>query len=182
MSSRLVSKPIGLGFVGLSAKGWASRSLAPPLFQAPLNEQYKLVAVSTSRTASAEESAKVHSEKTGHAVKGYHGSTEAIAADPDVQFVAVSVKAPEHAAAIRPVLAAKKDVFSEWPLARNLDEAKELAALAKEAGVRTLIGTQAWQSPLVNKVREGECPAKFVLTCGRFVRGLLRARLAAFSP
>ena len=44
-------------------------------------------------------------------------------------------------------------MFSEWPLARNLDEAKELAALAKEAGVRTLIGTQAWQSPLVNKVR-----------------------------
>ena len=151
--SSTTTKPIGLGFVGLSAKGWASNALAPPLFQAPLNEQYKLVAVSTSRAASAEESAKAHTEKTGHNVKGYHGSTKAIAADPDVQFVAVSVKAPEHAAAIKPVLAAKKDVFSEWPLARNLDEAKELAALAKEAGVRTLIGTQAWQSPLVNKVR-----------------------------
>ena len=73
-------------------------------------------------------------------------------ADPDVQFVAVSVKAPDHAAAIKPVLAAKKNVFSEWPLGKNLDETKELAALAKEANVRTLIGLQAWQSPLVNKV------------------------------
>jgi len=153
MPSRLVSNPIGLGFVGLSAKGWASTSLAPPLFEAPLNQQYKLVAVSTSRAASAEESAKVHSEKIGYAVKGYHGSTEAIAADPDVQLVVISVKVPDHAAAIKPVLVAKKDVFSEWPLARNLEEAKELASLAKEAGVRTLVGLQEWQSPLVNKVR-----------------------------
>jgi len=153
MSSAASTKAIGLGFVGLSAKGWASSALAPPLFQAPLNQQYKLVAVSTSRAESAEESAKAHTEKTGHAVKGYHGSTEAIAADPDVQFVAVSVKVPDHAAAIKPVLAAKKDVFSEWPLGKNLEETKELAVLAKEAGVRTLIGLQAWQSPLVNKVR-----------------------------
>ena len=153
MASSTATKAIGLGFVGLSANGWASNALAPPLFQAPLNDQYKLVAVSTSRAASAEESAKVHTEKTGHVVKGYHGSTEAIAADPDVQFVAVAVKVPDHAAAIKPILAAKKDVFSEWPLARNLEEAKELAVLAKEAGVRTLVGLQEWQSPLVNKVR-----------------------------
>ena len=153
MSTSTPNKPIGLGFVGLSAKGWASSVLAPPLFQAPLNQQYKLVAVSTSRAASAEESAKAHTEKTGHTVKGYHGSTAAIAADPDVQFVAVSVKTPDHAAAIKPILAAKKDVFSEWPLGKNLEETRELAALAKEAGVRTLIGTQAWQSPLVNKVK-----------------------------
>ena len=153
MATPVSTKSIGLGFVGLSAKGWASRALAPPLFQAPLDQQYKLVAVSTSRASSADESANAHTEKLGYAVKGYHGSTEAIAADPDVQLVVISVKVPDHGAAIRPVLAAKKDVFSEWPLARNLEEAKELARLAKEAGVRTLVGLQEWQSPLVNKVR-----------------------------
>lgn len=145
--------PIRVGFVGLSANGWAAAALVPPLLSSPLNEKYRLVAVSTSRPSSAEATAQAFSEKTGHPVKAYHGDTSAIASDREVDLVVVAVKAPDHKPALLPVLAQKKDVFVEWPLGRNLQEAIELAELAKEAGVRTMIGTQAWQSPIVNKAR-----------------------------
>ncbi|EJD49743.1 NAD-binding Rossmann fold oxidoreductase [Auricularia subglabra TFB-10046 SS5] len=147
------SKPIRIGFVGLSAKGWASAALAPPLFAEPLKSLYTLTAVSTTNPNSAAESAKKHSEAAGGAVKPYHGDTTQIANDPDVDFVVVSVKTPEHARAVRPAIAAGKDVFVEWPLGKNLDETQELARLAKDNGVRTLVGMQSWQSPVVTKAR-----------------------------
>ncbi|KAF1950016.1 NAD(P)-binding protein [Byssothecium circinans] len=77
-----------------------------------------------------------------------------IANDPNVDIVAVSVKVPEHYALVKPALEAGKDVFVEWPLARNLPEVEELVALAKAKGVRTMVGLQARQSPPVVKARE----------------------------
>ncbi|KAH7104849.1 NAD-binding Rossmann fold oxidoreductase [Auriculariales sp. MPI-PUGE-AT-0066] len=148
--------PIRIGFVGLSASGgWASMALAPPLFQAPLNEKYKLVAVSTSNAASAEASAKLYSERAGGAVKGYHDAAD-LAADSNVDLVAVGVKVPQHKAALLPALKAGKAVFSEWPLARNVEEAKELVKLAKDKGVKTIVGLQGWQSPVREWIAEGK--------------------------
>jgi predicted dehydrogenase len=68
--------------------------------------------------------------------------------------VAVSVKVPERYKALKPALLAGKDVFTEWPLARNLAEAEEFVALAKEKNVRTLVGFQARQSPAIIKAKE----------------------------
>ena len=68
--------------------------------------------------------------------------------------MAVSVNVPQHYDLIRPALEAGKDVFSEWPLARNLSEAEELVSLAKEKGVRTLVGLQARQNPSIVKAKE----------------------------
>lgn len=61
---------------------------------------------------------------------------------------------PEHYALIRPALEAGKDVFCEWPLARNAEEAEELTALAKEKGIRTMVGLQARQNPSILKAKE----------------------------
>ena len=51
-----------------------------------------------------------------------------------------------------PALNTRRDVFVEWPLGKNLAEAEEMAALAKEMGVRTAVGLQARQAPSVQKV------------------------------
>lgn len=59
-----------------------------------------------------------------------------------------------HAALAKPSLEAGKDVFVEWPLGANVKEAEDLAALAKEKGVKTIVGLQSRASPLVLKLRE----------------------------
>jgi predicted dehydrogenase len=83
-----------------------------------------------------------------------HDSPASIASDPNVDIIAISVNVPQHYALIRPALEAGKDVFSEWPLARNLSEAQELVQLAKDKGVRTMVGLQARQSPSILKAKE----------------------------
>jgi predicted dehydrogenase len=45
-------------------------------------------------------------------------------------------------------------VYCEWPLGRNLAEAVELAAFAKDRGVRTVIGLQSRATPVVNYVKD----------------------------
>ena len=68
--------------------------------------------------------------------------------------MAVSVNVQGHYDITKPALQAGKDVFVEWPLARNLVEAEELVALAKEKGVRTLVGLQARQNPTILKAKD----------------------------
>jgi predicted dehydrogenase len=83
-----------------------------------------------------------------------YDNPSAIAKDPNVDIVAVSVNVPEHYKLIVPALEAGKDVFSEWPLARNLSEAEELVKLAKAKGVKTVVGLQARQNPAIIKAKE----------------------------
>lgn len=49
---------------------------------------------------------------------------------------------------------AKKAVFVEWPLANGLQEAEELAALAKKQGVKTAVGLQSRLHPSIQKAKE----------------------------
>lgn len=44
--------------------------------------------------------------------------------------------------------------FVEWPLASNLRDAEELAALAKRKGVRAVVGLQGRLSSVINKVKQ----------------------------
>ena len=60
-----------------------------------------------------------------------------------------------HKQLAMPALKAGKDVFVEWPLGNNLIEAEEMAALAKEKGLKTVVGLQARFRPALVKVR---CP------------------------
>lgn len=83
-----------------------------------------------------------------------HPDLASLVSDSEIDAVAVSVKVPDHATYIRAALQAEKDVFCEWPLARTLPEAESLTALAREKGVRTMVGLQARQSPAVRKARE----------------------------
>jgi predicted dehydrogenase len=126
---------------------WAAGSHLPYLQQ---QSRYKITALQNSSKASAEAAAKQYS-LNGVAT---HDNPTSIAKDSNVDIVAVSVNVPQHYDLIRPALEANKDVFSEWPLARNVAEAEELTQLAKEKGVRTMVGLQARQNPAILKVKE----------------------------
>src|SRR5207249_1986188 len=47
-----------------------------------------------------------------------------------------------------------KAVYCEWPLGRDLEEARAMAALAAEKGVRTVVGLQARQAPAIEFVQQ----------------------------
>ncbi|KAF5343058.1 hypothetical protein D9758_011138 [Tetrapyrgos nigripes] len=151
--------PIRLGFVGLSTQGWASSTLAAPLFRPPLSSKYHVVAVSTSNPESAARSAKKYSElgssATGEEIKAkpYYGSTENISSDPDVDMVAVSIKTTMHMEAAMKVIEAGKDLFLEWPAGRNAKETEELYEAAKRKGIRTIVGAQFRTSIFARKVK-----------------------------
>ncbi|KAF8953634.1 NAD-binding Rossmann fold oxidoreductase [Flammula alnicola] len=149
-----MSSPIKVGFIGLSAKGWASSALAPSLLQPSLQGKYDLVAVSTTSEASAKASAEKYGVQVGHQVKAYHGDSSHIAGDPNVDLVVVSVKAPLHKQVVLPVIAAKKDFFIEWPAGANLKETLEIAEAAKTHGVKSFVGLQGRISPIMKKVKE----------------------------
>ncbi|KAK7462949.1 hypothetical protein VKT23_007530 [Stygiomarasmius scandens] len=143
--------PIKVGFVGLSKSGWASSTLATPLLQ---SDKYTLTAVSTSSKESAEASAAKYSEITGREVKAYYGNTDQIANDPNVDFVAIAVKAPLHKEVLMPVIEAGKDFFIEWPAGKNTEETIQFAEAAKTKGVRSIVGLQGWQAPVIKKIKE----------------------------
>ncbi|KAK0442006.1 uncharacterized protein EV420DRAFT_1082444 [Desarmillaria tabescens] len=86
-------------------------------------------------------------------VKGYH-APESIAADPNLDLIAVSVKTPNHEENATKAIETGKDLFIEWPAGRGLKETKLLADLAKEKGIRMIVGLQARQSPLFRKVKK----------------------------
>lgn len=151
--------PIRLGIIGLSAdpRAWASIAHVHPLKSAPLSEKYQITALATSSEKSAKAAAETHQIPTERA---YH-SAEDIANSPEVDMVVVSVKIPMHKELTIPILNAKKDVFVEWPLGNGLQEAEELAALAKKQGVKTVVGLQARNLPIVLKVSTSSTKSMF---------------------
>jgi predicted dehydrogenase len=130
-----------------TSRSWASRAHLPYLQN---NKLYKISALQNSSKAAAEAAAKEY-KLDG---VGTHHNPSALASDPNVDIVAVSVNVPLHYDAIHSALEAGKDVFSEWPLARNVAEATALVQLAKEKSVRTTVGLQARQNPSVLKAKQ----------------------------
>ncbi|MET3175643.1 UNVERIFIED_ORG: putative dehydrogenase [Arthrobacter sp. UYCu721] len=73
---------------------------------------------------------------------------------PGIDVVAVTVKVPHHRELVSAALAGGKAVYCEWPLGRDLDDARAMAALAAGHGARTAIGLQAYQAPAMGFVQE----------------------------
>lgn len=141
-----MSERIRVGIVGASpARGWAAAAHVPAV--AAL-DGYELVAVATTREASARAAAEAFGARYAFAGAG------ALVTHPDVDLVVVSVKAPDHAPAVRAALDAGKDVLVEWPLTVTAGGAAELAARAEEAGIRHAVGLQVYASPGARFVRD----------------------------
>ncbi|KAH0843596.1 hypothetical protein AYO21_05382 [Fonsecaea monophora] len=141
---------IRVGIVGLSSKpgAWAALAHLPRLASSP---NFEIVAMCNSTLESTKAAIKAHN--LPDSVRAYD-SYDGIAADPDVDLFVVSTRVDSHYDVVVPALKAHRNVFVEWPLATTTDEAKKMAALAREAGVRTMIGFQARASPSIRKIKE----------------------------
>src|SRR2546425_958395 len=140
------STTLGVGIIGVSAqRGWAATAHIPALRALP---NYEVRALS----AHSAESARAAGEVFG--VSAVFSDHEQMVTQPDIDLVAVTVKVPHHRELASAALAAGKAVYCEWPLGRDLDDARAMAALAAEQGVRTVVGLQARQAPAIDLVQE----------------------------
>src|SRR6266513_3351577 len=136
---------LGVGIIGVSpTRGWAATAHIPALRALP---NYEIRALS----ARSAESARAAGEMFG--VSAVFSDHEQLVTQPDIDVVAVTVKAPRHRQLVTAALTAGKAVYCEWPLGRDLDEARDMAALAARQGVRTIVGLQARQAPAVEFVQ-----------------------------
>jgi predicted dehydrogenase len=103
-------------------------------------------------SASSVDAARAAGEAFGVAAVFSHH--EELVVQPDVDLVAITVKVPHHRELVSAAIAAGKAVYCEWPLGRDLDDAREMAALAASWKVRTVVGLQARQAPAIAFVRE----------------------------
>src|SRR6266566_3285546 len=137
---------LGVGIIGVSpVRGWAATAHIPALRALP---NYEIRALS----ASNEDSARAAGEAFG--VGAVFSDHEQLVTQPDIDVVTVTVRAPLHRELVSAALAAGKTVYCEWPLGRALDDARAMAALAAEQGVRTVVGLQARQAPAIEFVQE----------------------------
>src|SRR3989441_7808955 len=137
---------LGVGIIGVSpVRGWATTAHIPALRALP---NYKIAALS----AHSAESARAAGEVFG--VSAVFSDHQQLVTQQDVDVVAVTVKVPHHRELVSAALAAGKAVYCEWPLGRDLADARAMAALAAERGVRTVVGLQARQAPAIEFVRE----------------------------
>ncbi|MFE7416851.1 Gfo/Idh/MocA family protein [Rhodococcus sp. NPDC057529] len=137
---------IRLGLVGASLSSrWASESHFPALAASP---DVELTAVCTSRRESAEAARVALGTRLA-----FHDYREMVNS-PEIDAVGVVLRVPQHYEPTKAALEAGKHVYTEWPLARNTAEAEELAALARSAGVQTVVGLQSRLSPTLMYVKE----------------------------
>ncbi|KAL3472710.1 hypothetical protein BJX99DRAFT_272744 [Aspergillus californicus] len=142
--------PIRIGIIGLSPGAWAANAHLPYL-QSP-DSKFEIVAVCNSSVESSAKSVK--DLKLSGGVRTY-GDVQDIADDKDIDLVVCATRVDRHYKSILPSLKAGKDVFVEWPLGRNLEEAKELLSVAKENNVKlTAVGLQGRFDAIVETLRE----------------------------
>jgi predicted dehydrogenase len=136
----------GVGIVGVSpVRGWAAAAHIPALNALP---NYEIRALS----AHSPESARAAGEAYG--VSAVFSDHEQLLAQPDIDVIAITVKVPYHRELVTAALAAGRAVYCEWPLGRDIDDARAMAALAAGHRARTAVGLQARQAPAIGFVQE----------------------------
>ncbi len=140
------NKKTKIGIIGANTeRGWASIAHIPVLKLLP---DYEVTALS-SRLKENEEKLK-----TIFGVQHIYDSVTGLVQSPDVDMVLVAVRVPQHYELIKQAALAGKNIFSEWPLARNLKEAEEILALTKENNVEGYIGLQSRSVPAIRFIKD----------------------------
>ena len=135
-----------VGIIGASVNAsWGPRTHVPAI---QALDEYELTAVCTAH----QDTAKASAEKFG-ARLAFHDHREMVN-HPEIDVVVVSLRVPTHHRVTMDALEAGKHVYTEWPMAANLQEAEEMAALAKAKGVHTRMGLQSRGSPTFLRVKE----------------------------
>jgi predicted dehydrogenase len=157
---------IRLGIIGASPSvGWAHRSHLPAIAASP---EYELTGVCTTRMETAEEAMKQYGARL--AFDDY----KKMLAHPEIDAVAVVLRVPAHYQITKDALNAGKHVFTEWPLGATIEEATELAELAKSKGVRAVVGLQSRAAPAILHMKElvEEGYVGEIISCSmRLIRG-----------
>jgi predicted dehydrogenase len=137
---------LAVGIIGVSpGRGWAAAAHIPALRALP-NYEIRALGVQSA------ESARAAGEAFG--VDAVFSDHEQLVTRPDIDVVTVTVKVPHHRELVSAALAAGKAVYCEWPLGRDLDDARAMAALAADQGVHTVVGLQARQAPAIEYLQE----------------------------
>ncbi|KAE8378824.1 hypothetical protein BDV26DRAFT_181210 [Aspergillus bertholletiae] len=132
------NKPIRVGVIGLSAGGgWAPVAHLPYLQNSP---KYTITAVCNSSIESGNKAIEYYN--LPGSTKAYD-SVESMCDSDTVDLVVCVVVVFSHYKLVKPAIERGKDVYVEWPLCGTTEESKELAQLAEEKGVRTIIGFQS---------------------------------------
>lgn len=127
-----VTPPIRVGIVGANPDyGWGSGVHRRVIELLP---DFILSAVCTTRQESAERAAREFG------ARHWFTNSSDLVRHPDIDIVAICVKAPFHYAIAREALLAGKHVYCEWPLAFTTEQAEELVQLALKRGVKAMIG------------------------------------------
>lgn len=146
--------PIRTAIIGLSSSAktsWASNAHLPYLLSPRGRSKYQIVALQNSSVEAAQKA--IAHYNLPPETKAY-GSPEDLASDKDVELVVVATRVDVHHSSALPSVKAGKAVYSEWPLAQDAAHARELAALAKENGLKTVVGLQGRLAPPIVKIRE----------------------------
>lgn len=147
----MAERPLRIAVAGANPeRGWALDAHLPALREMP----GLVIHAVSARTQEIADGAAA----TFGAAKAYD-DTLAMVRDPEVDIVAVTVKVPEHRTIVLAALEAGKHLFCEWPLGRDLAEAREMADAAAEVGVHVAVGLQGANALAVRHaarlVREG---------------------------
>lgn len=127
---------IRVGIIGTG--GWARYGHIPTL---QALEDFEVVALAGRNKDKVEK----YAEQFG--IAQAYGSPEELLANPDIDLVVVLAPTPEHGRLARAVIEAGKDVYSEWPLSTSTAESEAILALAREKGVKHVVGLQRRFSP-----------------------------------
>ena len=137
---------LGVGIIGVSpVRGWAATAHIPALRALPNYEIRALGAHSAESARAVGEAFRVDAVFSDH---------EKLVIQPDIDVVAVTVKVPHHRELVSAAIGAGKAVYCEWPLGRDVHDARAMAALAAEQKVRTVVGLQARQAPAIEFVKQ----------------------------
>src|SRR5262245_50787381 len=126
---------IRVGIVGATVtqggSGWGANAHVPALKALSL---YMLSAVCTSRDDTAKASAAAFGAR-----QAFHRFSDMVA-HPEIDLIVVCVRVPGHRDLVMSGLEAGKAVFCEWPLGANLAEAEEMAGLARQRSLTSIVG------------------------------------------
>jgi predicted dehydrogenase len=140
---------IRVGIVGATVtqggSGWGANAHVPAL---KALSSYELKAVCTSH----EDTAKASAAAFG-AERAFHRFSD-MAAAPDVDLIVVCVRVPGHRELVMAGLQAGKSVCCEWPLGKDLAEAEEMAGLARQRSLKTIVGLQGRSDPTILYARD----------------------------
>jgi predicted dehydrogenase len=136
--------PLRVGLIGAGGR-WGPWAHVPALQGLPETE---LHAVCTAHADTAQAAA----DKYG--VKKAYGDIKVMCKDPKVEAALVAVRVPAHYTLTKDALEAGKHVYCEWPLGANTKEAEELAAMAHQKKLMTMVGLQRRASPAYLYMRE----------------------------